>query len=122
MHRFGRKRRVEKCAHEIDGDRFARHQRETGGRVHPGVDADHEDRGGRARDGDRDGAKPMGEWRDFIPAVEIDADENRLDEESEALGRKRDPDDRSGLLHELRPEQTELERQRRSRDGADREE
>jgi hypothetical protein len=60
--------------------------------------------------------------RDPLPSVKIDAEEYGFREEGEPFQRERHPDDRSGVLHEARKQQSELEGQHRSRDGADREE
>ncbi len=57
--------------------------------------------------------------RDLVPAVEIDAEEDRLGEEGKALEREGDADDWAGEAHEGRPEQSELEREHGTGDGAD---
>ncbi len=60
--------------------------------------------------------------RDAVAPVEVDAEEDGLREEGEALQREGQADDLAEHAHEARPEQAELERERRARDGADREE
>src|SRR5688572_12288418 len=57
--------------------------------------------------------------RDPVPPIEVDAEENGLGEEGEALEGERHADDRAGVLHETRPEQPELERQDGARYRAD---
>ena len=42
-----------------------------------------------------------------VPAVDVDADEDRLDEEREALEREREPEDVAEVGHPDRPEQPE---------------
>jgi hypothetical protein len=56
---------------------------------------------------------------DAVPPVEIDPEEDGLEEEGESLERERHPDQRTGVPHEARPEQAELEREHRARDRAD---
>ena len=56
-----------------------------------------------------------------IPAVEVDADEDRLGEEREALDRERQTHHVAVRGHPAGPEDPELERQDRARDRADRE-
>ena len=54
-------------------------------------------------------------WREAIPAVEVDADEDRLEEERRTLERERQPDDAAGKCHEPRPQQPKLEADDRAR-------
>ena len=56
-----------------------------------------------------------------VPAVDVDAQEDRLGEEGEPFQSEPQPDDRAGELHEAGPEQPQLERQHRARDRAHRE-
>ena len=81
-----------------------------------------EDARDRAADGDDDAGAQVGPWADAFPAVEVDAEEDGFGEEREPFEGERHPDDRAGVLHEAWPEETQLERQDRSRDGADGEE
>ena len=55
------------------------------------------------------------------PPVDVDRDEDRFEEEEDALEGERDAEGRPPLTHELRPEQPELERQHGPAHGADRE-
>ena len=73
---------------------------ETGRRVHPGVDRDHEDGGGGpAHRHDKTGQK-VGPWRDARPAIEIDSEKDRFREECKPLKPKEGPDDGACPLHE----------------------
>ena len=76
---------------------------------------------GAAEAGDRDGhagpeVRPAGQ---ALPAVDVDRDEDRLDEEEDALDREGRPEDVAEAAHELRPQQAELEREHRAGDRAD---
>jgi hypothetical protein len=62
---------------------------EAAGDVHPGVGGDDEESGGDGRQRQRESSQPVQPRRDPIPAVEVDAKEDRLDKESEALQRER---------------------------------
>ena len=120
MRRHRRPRRVGEHRPGVDVDRRAgRRQREADRVLHPGVDGQHHDRGHGAADRHRDAAPPVLPRRQPIPAVEIQAEEDRLDEERVALEREGRPDQRPGEGHEARPEQAQLERQRRARHRAD---
>ena len=57
--------------------------------------------------------------RHSFPAVEVNAQENRLRKEGESLERERHPDDCTGDLHETRPQETELEGKNGPGNGAD---
>ena len=59
--------------------------------------------------------------RQAVPAVDVDRDEDRLEEEREALEPERDAEHVAERRHELGPEQPELEREDRARHDADRE-
>ena len=72
-------------------------------------------------DADRHAAPEVHLRRQPVPAVEVDADEDRLGEEREALDRERQAHDVAVGGHPPRPEDPELERQDRARDRADRE-
>jgi hypothetical protein len=56
-----------------------------------------------------------------LPPVEIDPQEDRLGEEGEPFERERHADDGPGEFHEMGPQESELERENRPRDSADRE-
>ena len=60
--------------------------------------------------------------REPFPAVDVDRDEDRLDEEGKALECEAEPEDVAERGHEARPEQAELEAEDRSGDDADGEE
>ncbi len=105
----------------IDVGDLAADDLESGRRVHPRIGGHHEDSRGHPAQGHRHSGPDVRQRRDPVPAVEIDPEEDGLGEEGKALQRERHPDDPAGVLHELRPQQDQLEGQHRSRDGADRE-
>jgi hypothetical protein len=88
-------------------------------RVHPRVRRDDEERRCETADDEREATEEVGAWCEAIPAVEVERQEDRLDEEGEALEAERHADDAAGEFHEPRPEQPELEREHRAGDGAD---
>ena len=90
--------------------------------VHPAVDGDHRTSSRESRRGDDEAAQEVRPRRQPVPAVDVDRDEDRLDEEREALDREGEAEDLAPTLHELRPQQAELEREDRAGDDADREE
>src|SRR6266566_4222845 len=57
-----------------------------------------------------------------VPAVDVDRDEDRLDEEREALEREAEPEHVAEGRDESRPEQSELEGEDRAGHDADRKE
>ncbi len=114
--------RVEQRRERVDvGHLAVRGQREALRVVHPPVDGDHRGRAEDARRGDDKPAQEVGALGQPVPAVDVDRDEDRLDEEGETLDREREAEDLAELLHELRPQQAELEREDRAGDDADRE-
>ena len=64
-------------------------------------------------------AHKCGPRREPVPAVDVDGDEDRLQEEEDPLDREADPEDVAEAAHEPRPEQAELEGEDRAGDGAD---
>ena len=100
----------------------ARRPAEAGRRVHPGVGDDHEDARERAADRHRHAGDQVRPRRDAVPAVEIDAEEDRLGEEREALEREGHADDRRRRSSmKLGQSSPSSKRQHRARDGAHRE-
>ncbi len=89
--------------------------------VHPRVRGDDEQGRQGARDGDRDHRQPVSPGGQALPPVEVQADEDRLDEEREALEGERQAERSAVAGHERRPQQAELEGEDRSRHRADRE-
>ncbi len=89
--------------------------------VHPRVHGEHEQRARQAGEHDREAAQEVRARRHPVPAVDVDPDEDRLDEEREALQREPEPEDRSERPHEARPQQAHLEAQDRPRHDAARE-
>ena len=95
---------------------------EPGGIVHPGVDRDHAERADDA--GDIAIGISMARWRRRrhpAPAVEVDAEEDRLDEERQPLERERQPKHVAEPAHQTGPQQTHLEAEDGSGHRADRE-
>ena len=68
---------------------------------------------------DRDPGQHVRARRQAVPAVDVDRDEDRLDEEREALEREREAEDVAVGGHELRPQEPELEREDRPGHDAD---
>ena len=60
-----------------------------------------------------------GARREPVPAVDVDRDEDRLQEEEDPLDRERDPEGVAESAREPRPQQPQLEREDRPADGAD---
>ena len=112
-------RAVEHRRPRIDVGDLAVDDAKSGRRVHPRVHREDAERAGntRQRDRDQNGAMLLG-WHAF-PAVEVDAEEDRLEEERDALQRERQPDHVAELAHELRPQQAHLEAEDRARHRAD---
>ncbi len=94
---------------------------ESARRVHPRVRAHHQER--RQRSGDQHGnpAEQVHLGRNAVPRVQVDAEEDGLDEERDALRRERHPDDLAVGAHHPRPQQPELEAEDRARHRAGRE-
>ena len=106
----------------LDVDRAPVLEPEPGRIVHPCVDRDDEQRAGQARHHDGHAAQEVQPRRHAIPAVDVDRDEDRLDEEREALQAEGKAEDVPERGHEVRPQQAHLERQDRPGHDADREE
>src|SRR5439155_8709008 len=101
------------------GDRVAVLDPEAARMVHPGVDGDDEGRPRHAGDRDRYAAQEVSSRREPVPAVDVDPDEDRLEEEREALEREAEAEYVPEARDEVRPEQAELEAQDRAGDDAD---
>jgi hypothetical protein len=102
-------------------DRAAIAQGEPGGMIHPAVNRDDEQRAGHSGDRDRDPAGEVQPWRQPVPAVGVDPNEDGLNEEREALQREAKAEDVAEIRHPLGPQRAELEGQDRSGDHAHRE-
>jgi hypothetical protein len=87
--------------------------------VHPRVDRDHEQGAREPGEHDRHHAQQVRARRHAIPQVHVDGDEDRLEEEREALQAEGQPEDVAERRHEVRPQQAQLEGQDRPRDDAD---
>ena len=88
--------------------------RESGGVVHPRVDRHHTEGADDACDAHRDEHRQVPPWWHPAPAVQIDAEEYRLDEERQSLERERQSEYVTEPAHQPRPEQAHLE----AEDGA----
>jgi hypothetical protein len=84
-------------------------QGESGRVVHPGVDRDDEEGPGHARDRDGDSAGEVDPGPQPVPAVGVDAEEDGLHEEREALQREAQAEDVPEVGYPLRPQHAELE-------------
>jgi hypothetical protein len=100
---------IEHGRHGIDVVRGAVDPVEAGGRVHPGIGRHHEDAGSKTGDADDKPRRPVDPGMHAVPAVEEQADGDRFEEESRALPGEGHADDRPGVLHETRPEQSQFE-------------
>ena len=111
----------EKRLEYVDVDDAARVDRDAAGRVHPGVGRKDtecaEEPGRRKREADQE----VGTRAQALPAVEVDADEDRLHEEGQALDCKPEAEGGAEAAHHSRPQDPELEREDRPGDRADRE-
>ena len=112
---------AEQRAPRLDVYRAPVLQPEPGRIVHPRVDGDDEQRAGEARDHDGDAAQQVQPWRHAVPAVDVDRDEDRLDEERESFEAEGEAEDVPERGHEVRPQQAHLEREDRPGDDTDRE-
>ncbi len=88
--------------------------------VHPAVDRDHRQRPGDAGDRDGDAAGEVGSRGKPVPAVDVDADEDRFHEEGEAFDRKSETEDAAEAGGETGPQQAHLETEDRARDDTGR--
>src|ERR671936_1893660 len=82
---------------------------EAGWAVHPAVDRDHRQGAGEAGDRNRDAAGEVGAGREPVPAIDVDADEDRLHEEGEALDREAEAEDAAEPGGEGGPQEAHLE-------------
>ena len=87
--------------------------------VHPGVHGDDHQRTREAGYDDRNPGEEMSTRGEAVPAVDVDGDEDRLDEEGERLEREPEAEDVTERRHETGPEKAELEAEDRPRDDAD---
>ena len=104
----------------LDGDAVG--ERESRGLIHPAIDGDDEERSRDARDHHRDAGCEVEPGGQPVPPVGVDGDEDRLDEERDALEGEAEPEHVPERGHEARPQQAELEAEDRARDHAEREE
>ena len=103
-------------------DAAVAHRREPGGRLHPRVRGHHEPRARHTTDRHRPSRGPMCPGREPIPTEQVDAKEDRLDEEGERLEGEREADHRAPAPHQPRPEEPKRERQHRARERPHRDE
>ena len=85
MQGLGERGRVEHRRDRVDVDRPAVYEVKAGRRVHPGIGDHHEDARQPAAHRHEPAGREMGTRRDAIPAVEVDAEEDRFGEEGEPL-------------------------------------
>ena len=116
-------RRVEEHLEGPDvGDVAGGVQVESLGLVHPGVHGDHGEGAADPGDHDGNGGEHVRSGREPVPAVDIDGDEDRLEEEEDSLDREADSESVTEPAREPRPEQAELEGEDGARHRADGEE
>ena len=113
---------VEEHAERVHVDDAAAAEGEPAGSVHPAVGRDHRQRPADAGQRDRDSAPEVRPRAHPVPTVDVDGDEDRLNEEEQALDGEGDAVRGAEPAHQPWPQQTQLEREDRARDGADREE
>jgi len=73
--------------------------------LHPGIDGTDQHPGEQAAEGNRDAGEPVSQGREAVPPIEVEAQENRLDEEGDRLQGKGWAYHAPRKLHEARPEQ-----------------
>jgi hypothetical protein len=113
--------RVEDGGPGVDADDPPVADAVAAGGVHPGVRGDHEE--GRDDAGHHDGhpGQQVHPGRQPVPAVEVDAQEDGLDEEGEPLNGEGQADDSAVVVHQAGPEHAHLEREDGARHGTHRE-
>ena len=89
--------------------------------VHPRIHRDDRERSAKAGDHDRHTAPEMRPGREVLPSEDVDRDEDRLEEEEDALDCEQHAEYLAKASCERRPEKPELERDDGPGDGADRE-
>jgi hypothetical protein len=87
--------------------------------VHPGVRGHYEERRRQAGDGPGDAGQQVHARRQPIPRVQVDAHEDRFEEERDPLQREGQPHHLTVGAHQAGPEQPHLEAEDGARDGAD---
>ena len=102
----------------VDVNRLAAAQHEPPRVIHPRIHRDHRQRAREACNHDRDTGQEVRARREPVPAVDVDRDEDRLDEEREPLEREAEPEDVAEAGHEPGPQQTHLEAEDRPRHDA----
>ncbi len=103
-------RRVEEHLEGPDvGDVAGRVEVESLGLVHPGVHGDHGEGATDPGDHDRHRGEHVRSGREPVPAVDVDGDEDRLEEEEDPLDREADSEGVTEAAREPRPQQAELE-------------
>ena len=114
-------RRVEDHLQRLDRRDVARRRREPLRLVHPRVHGHDRERAAEARDHDRHPRPEVGPRREVLPAEDVDRDEDRLEEEEDALDREQHAEHLAEASGERRPEEPELEGEDGPGHGADRE-
>ena len=112
-------RGVEDHLERLHRSDVARRRREALRLVHPRVHGDDREGTPETRDHDRHARPEVLPRRQSLPAEDVDGDEDRLEEEEDALDPEQQAEDLAEAPRERRPEQSELERQHGPGDGAD---
>ena len=106
---FGPGRRVEHGRPRIDVSDTPVVDCEAGRGVHPGVGSYDEEGGRDARHDDRDPRQQVCPRRKTVPAVEVDAQEDRLYEKGDALDGEGESDHLAVVGHQARPQHAEFD-------------
>ena len=114
-------RRIEDHLRNVDRSHVARRRRVPLRLVHPRVHCHNRERTAEACDHDRHARPEVGPRRKALPAEDVDRDEDRLEEEEDALDREQHTEHPPETPGERRQEQPELEREDGPGHGADRE-
>src|SRR3954449_13479609 len=102
---------VEEHAHGSDVDDPPVAQGEAGGLVHPAVGGDDRQRAAEARRRPRHAGPEVRPRAHAVPAVDVDRDEDRLEEEEQPLDREWDAEGCAEAAHQPGPQQAQLERE-----------
>ncbi len=103
MHDFMKAGRIQHGRDRVKIGELAVNHFEARGSVHPRIGRHHENTGENPADRNDQSRKPVHQWREVVPAIEIDADKNRFAEKGETFQGKGHADNRPGLCHEARP-------------------
>ena len=110
MYDLLRHRLVEEDLKVVYVDRLPVGDIKSGGLVHPGVDADDQERRRTGGDQQWDSQYPVPALKDSSPSVNVEAQEDRFDEECDAFEREDESNDAARELYPTGEQESELER------------